>query len=227
MIIEDELVEADGPSAAAPSRLPLVFGAVIAVALLLTAGTVGWLVRGDGGSGTTVGASSVDAGFSRDMMTHHEQAVTMASYTRDHTTDPSVKLLAYDIEDEQAREIGRMTGWLDSWNLPVTDSTQPVMAWMGGSDHLGADGLMPGVATPEQMSKLQTLTGKQLDITFLQLMIRHHQGGIPMARYAAQHASEPYVRDAAQKMVTAQSNQVIAMGQLLRQLGGQELPAPS
>ena len=74
--------------------------------------------------------------------------------------------------------------------------------WRGWPDmhHIGADGLMPGMATPAQMTRLQTLHGKALDILFLQLMIRHHQGGIPMARYAAQHASEPYVRDLAQKM---------------------------
>ena len=57
---------------------------------------------------------------------------------------------------------------------------------MAGHQHdVGANGLMPGMATPAQMTKLQTLHGSALDIFFLQLMIRHHQGGIEMAQYAA------------------------------------------
>ncbi len=70
------------------------------------------------------------------------------------------------------------------------------MSWMNGHEHLAADGLMPGMATPAQMTKLQTLHGKALDIVFLQLMIRHHQGGVAMAQYAAAHATQPYVRAA-------------------------------
>ena len=37
---------------------------------------------------------------------------------------------------------------------------------------------------------------------FLQLMLRHHQGGAPMAGYAAQHAETPQVRNLAEKMLT-------------------------
>ncbi len=197
--------------------------AVLALAALVLAGGVGYLWGSSGGS-TTVTATSVDAGFARDMSTHHRQAITMASYTRDHTADPDIKLLALDIETEQYFQIGQMQGWLDGWGL-TNDGSQPEMAWMGMSSMV-SDGLMPGMASPAQMSRLQTLTGTALDVDFLQLMLRHHQGGLPMARYAATHASSPYVRDLAAKMVTTQSNEVVAMEQLLRQRGATPLPAP-
>jgi uncharacterized protein (DUF305 family) len=90
-----------------------------------------------------------------------------------------------------------------------------------------ANGLMPGMATPPQMTKLEKSHGKALDILFLQLMIRHHQGGIPMARYAQQHAQEPFVRNLAAQMVNAQSAEIVQMEQILRQLGGTTLPAPT
>ncbi|HEY3735942.1 MAG TPA: DUF305 domain-containing protein [Jatrophihabitans sp.] len=206
--------------------LRLVLTVVVVVVALLVAGTVGWLIRGGGSS--LVSASSVDAGFARDMATHHEQAVTMASYTRDHTDNAQIKTLAYDIEETQKFEVGRMSGWLDAWGLSRVDSSQAPMAWMG-HDHMqmGAGNLMPGMATQQQMTELQSSTGTKLDILFLQLMIHHHQGGIPMAQYAAAHASKDYVRTAAQAMVTNQSSEIIAMGQLLRQLGGSELQPPS
>ena len=62
------------------------------------------------------------------------------------------------------------------------------MKWMGHADAVH-NGLMPGMATDAQMKRLQSLHGNALDVFFLQLMIHHHQGGIPMARYAAAHAS--------------------------------------
>jgi uncharacterized protein (DUF305 family) len=101
------------------------------------------------------------------------------------------------------------------------------MAWMGGSGHLGSDGLMPGMATPSEIDKLETLHGTALDIMFLQLMIRHHQGGVPMAQYAADHAKADYVKTLAAAIVSAQSSEIVSMEQVLRQLGGAPLPAPT
>jgi uncharacterized protein (DUF305 family) len=154
----------------------VLIGALV-VAALVIAGAIGGLLGNHGSA--SIGASSADAGFARDMSAHHDQAVQMAGYTRDHTTDQSIKLLAYDIETAQYVELGQMQGWLDSWGLSRSS-----------------------------------------------IMIRHHQGGLPMAQFAAAHAGQSYIRDLARKMVQSQSNEIITMEQLLRQLGGSPLPAP-
>jgi uncharacterized protein (DUF305 family) len=216
----DEVVDDTDP---ARSRLTVVLLIVILVAAVAGAGAGGWLLANRSGDG--VSASSVDAGFARDMSTHHTQAVIMAGYARLHTTNASVLLLANDVYDDQTFEIGEMQGWLDSWGL-TRSTTLPTMGWMDGH-HLEADGLMPGMATPAEITQLRTLTGNALDVDFLQLMIRHHQGGLQMEQYAASHASKSYVRDLAGKMQQAQSSEIIAMEQLLRQLGGTPLPSPS
>jgi uncharacterized protein (DUF305 family) len=211
---------------ARPRRSPLVVVllVIIVVAAVAAAGTGGWLFANRDGS-NTVSASSVDAGFARDMSTHHTQAVVMAGYTRLHTTNSSVLLLANDIYNDQTFQIGEMQGWLDSWGL-TRSTTLPTMGWMSGHT-LDADGLMPGMATPAEISKLESLTGNALDIDFLQLMIHHHQGGLTMEQYAVDHASKSYVRDLANSMLQAQSSEIISMEQLLRQLGGTPLPAPT
>jgi uncharacterized protein (DUF305 family) len=151
----------------------------------------------------------------------------MAGFVRDHTTDPSIKILAYDIESSQNNQVGQMQGWLDGWGLPA-NNPNPQMAWMAGSphDHTETDGLMPGMATPAEMTKLESLSGKALDIDFLQLMLRHHQGGLPMVQWGATHASTAYVRNAAQKMADSQSGEVIVMEQMLRARGASPLPPP-
>ena len=91
-----------GPAPRSGRRLVITLSAVIAVAALLIAGTAGWMVGHRSSSApSTPTESSVDAGFARDMSAHHTQAVTMAGYVRDNTTNPSVELLAFDIETSQ------------------------------------------------------------------------------------------------------------------------------
>jgi uncharacterized protein (DUF305 family) len=207
----------------AADRLRWVLGAVIVVALLVLAGTAGWLLRGSG----SASGNSVDVGFAQDMTTHHIQAVTMAGYERDNTTNAGLKVLAFDIETSQQFQVGQMSGWLEVWGKG-RNNAHP-MAWMGSAHgmHAMAPGdLMPGMATEAQMTKLESLHGKALDVFFLQLMIRHHQGGLPMARYAAAHAKSSYVRTLAAAIVRGQSSEIVEMEQLLRGLGGVPLPAP-
>lgn len=237
MTVLDEADVAVDPRAGARLRWTLL--AVLVIAALVVASAVGWLGGHSSGSSATPSSTSVDAGFARDMATHHEQAVVMAGYERDYTTNPALRILATDMELSQQFQVGQMNGWLDAWDLPYT-TTQPHMAWMGGDPMDGssmhgssmngmsaADGnLMPGMATPAQMDKLESSHGKALDILFLQLMIHHHQGGIPMARYAVVHASTAYVKTLAQAIINSQQSELTQMEQLLRQLGGTPLPAP-
>jgi uncharacterized protein (DUF305 family) len=220
----DTLEEITDEAVPAPrSSLRTVLIAILGVAVLVVAVSGGYL-WGSHGKSTGPSFTAVDAGFARDMSTHHDQAITMAGYTRDNTDNPVVKAVAYDVESSQSVQLGEMVGWLQQWN--VSRNTDAPMAWMVGHDHLESDGLMPGMATPAQMTKLQTLHGSALNIFFLQLMIHHHQGGIEMAQYAAQHASLSYVRNLASKIYQNQSTEIVQMEQLLRTLGGSPLPPP-
>ena len=218
----DEVASPPAPS----HNLRQILVVVLAIAAVVAAAGLGY-IWGDRNQPARVSPTSVDAGFARDMSTHHQQAITMAGFVRDHTANPSIKTLAFDIETQQYFQLGEMQGWLDSWGLSRTGGYQP-MAWMGHSHaQLGPNGLMPGMATPDQMTRLERLSGSELDVYFLQLMLHHHQGGLPMAQYAAEHASLPYVRDLAQKMSTAQTNEIVTMEQMLRERNAAPLPAPS
>jgi uncharacterized protein (DUF305 family) len=174
---------------------------------------------------------STDAGFARDMIVHHEQAVKMAEIARDYSTDGPIRLLAFDIETQQIGQVGQMRGWLATWGRSE-NTDRPHMSWMGADAPAGhqhgtdAAALMPGMATTDEMDKLQSLKGtKAGDVFFLQLMIRHHQGGLAMATYATTHAKVDYVSDLAAKIVTAQTSEVLQMESMLLARGGQKLPA--
>ena len=169
-----------------PRWARIVIGSGLALALLLAGAAIGLLIAASRGPGVPA-ADSVDVGFAQDMTVHHAQAVAMATWERDHTADPVLRQLAFDIETGQIAQVGRMQGWLALWQAP-TLPTGGHMAWMrdvpGHSDHGAGVERMPGMATEEELASLRASTGAALDVRFLQLMLRHHEGGVEMARYA-------------------------------------------
>jgi uncharacterized protein (DUF305 family) len=243
-------VEAEKPRPAgraeAPRWMRFVIGGSVLLTVLLLAASLGMFLRSSGGDTTTPDTASVDVGFSQDMSVHHRQAILMAGQARDRSDDPAIRSLAFDIETNQLEQVGRMQGWLSLWNqapLPngkymtwMPDDAMPGMAGMpgmsGGHDDGDAHGsagiaTMPGMASPAELERLRAASGKQLDVLFLQLMLRHHQGGVPMASYAAQHAETAQVRNLADKIVIAQSSEAEYLKQLLDRYGAKPLPPPA
>src|SRR5919112_828904 len=115
------------------------------------------------------GDASAEAGFARDMIVHHAQAVQMAEIIRDKTKSDSMRLLASDISLTQQAQVGIMQGWLGAWGLPIT-GTEPAMAWMGHP----MEGLMPGMATPDELARLSKLSPDRADIFLLRPIVRLH-----------------------------------------------------
>ncbi len=76
------------------------------------------------------GAASVEVGFAQDMITHHEQAVEMASLVVNNGESPVVRAFAKEIMKFQAYEIGLMDGWLMDWGYSRSSRSDQAMAWM-------------------------------------------------------------------------------------------------
>ena len=225
-------------------RGTIVVFSLAALVLLLIGATIGLVLGGSQDSDlpdTMIrpAADSVDVGFCRDMSTHHEQGVLMAHIIQGIGSDADTRTMAYDIEYTQTSQIGQMGGFLQLWDYSL-NSTDAPMSWMGGSDGHDMAGMsmtvdpsaaaqgaiMPGMATNDEIAHLQSLSGTEADIYFLQLMIRHHEGGTPMMVYAAEHATNPVVRNMAQKMADAQTKEVVVMTQMLQEMGAAPLPFP-
>lgn len=165
-------------------------------------------------SSRTPREGSAEAGFARDMMVHHAQAVEMAEVVRDRTENPEIRSLATDIALTQQAQIGQMQGWLDVWGLSPTGTEEP-MAWMGHP----TDGPMPGMATQEEIEHLGTLPPGEADELFLRLMIPHHEAAIPMARAIEERSGEAEVDLFAEKVVASQRAEVENMQKMLKDMG--------
>lgn len=166
---------------------------------------------------------SASVGFARDMSRHHAQAVAMAEALRDRTADPELRSLTQDIALTQQAQIGMMTAWLDEWGYSPT-SSGPRMAWMGTP----VDGLMPGMAAPEEVQALGTLPVDQAEDRFLSLMVAHHTAGVDMAGAAVAMAEEPQVVALASGIAAAQASEIEYLQQLRAQRGlpPAEVPTP-
>jgi uncharacterized protein (DUF305 family) len=223
--------EAEQPAPQEARWIRPVLAVVAVIGLLLLGAAGGLLLSGVPGSGApdVPARDSVDVGFSQDMTVHHQQAVTMASWERDHTSDPVLHQLAADIEATQTAQIGRMQGWLELWGA-ASLPTGGHMAWMTEPSHVhtpapaGGVATMPGMASDEELTALRAAIGPQLDVLFLQLMLRHHQGGAEMLSYAAERAAVPQVRNLAAQMLRSQTAEGDYLRQLLAERGGQPLP---
>ncbi len=223
-----EVDDVTGPGHGRDGGLRAALLAVIAVALVLLGG--GLAVALGIARTAEPTAESVDAGFSRDMARHHLQGVEMANLVPERSEDPEIRQLAFDISATQTNQAGRMQGWLALWGLPPTGGE--TMAWMAGDGgHAGhamaSDaGLMPGMATEAELAELRARSGTEFDVEFLRLMIRHHQGGLGMAEYAAEHAQETAVRGLAATIAQTQTAETGTMTDMLTARGGTPLPAP-
>ncbi|WP_235900710.1 DUF305 domain-containing protein [Lolliginicoccus suaedae] len=218
-------------STAGRRLIPLL---VIVGALGMALGFLLGAATGDDDAALPVNAdpNAADIGFSQDMTAHHLQAVEMAAAVLTTTSDPSIRTLAFDILTAQENQIGQMQGWLQAWDEPRFASGAH-MAWMAGAEHENhempsmpmTDGaLMPGMATSEEMARLRGLDGGEQDVYFLQLMLRHHEGGLPMAQAAIDQASTPLVTGIAQRMLDGQKKEIDLMTDLLAERGAEPLP---
>ncbi|MGH2551395.1 MAG: DUF305 domain-containing protein, partial [Thermomicrobiales bacterium] len=175
--------------------------------LLAAAVILFFVVRGGGGN-TFPKTDSAEAGFARDMKTHHGQAVEMAFLLlpRVEATDPNLTLMLRDMILTQQNQIGQMEGWLHIWDLPLGSDQQP-MTWMGHP----VDGLMPGMATDDQIAALSTLPERDAVISFLQLMIVHHQSAVEMANAVIERTDNDAVKTLAQSIVNTQQLEISVM----------------
>ena len=201
------------------------------VALLVTALIVGAAAFSIGRLSTLndprPSGTSAEAGFSRDMQTHHNQGVELALIIRDRTDDEAVRRLAYDITVTQGQQSGQMYAWLVLWDLSQA-GIEPSMTWMtrpaptdsGDAGHAHdtehvAGERMPGLATSEQIASLTAASGAQAEREFLTLMIAHHQGAVDMAEAVLARSDNSTVRAFATAVVLSQESEIDLMTGML------------
>ncbi len=197
------MTRAGGPD---PRRLAalalLLFAVGLGVFLLLTRHT------------PVPAADSPEVTFTRGMIAHHTQAITLAMLIRQRSTDRTIRSAALDIQLSQEEQIRQMRGFLKLWKQPDTFEVS--------AEHART----MGMASDAEVRSLSTLPVLQAEVAFLQLMTRHHQGALRMIPPALEPGVLPQVRHLARQMQVTQGGEIRFMTSLLRARGAGLLPFP-
>jgi uncharacterized protein (DUF305 family) len=148
--------------------------------------------------------NDADTMFAQGMIPHHEQAVEMSEMMFQKKDIPaSVTDLAARIKAAQAPEIETMTGWLKTWNEPVT---------------MGSGHSMDGMMGEGDMKQLESAQGTAAARLFLTQMVTHHQGAIMMAQTEMSQGKNADAVKLSKDIATAQEAEIKEMQALLATL---------
>ncbi|GIK83226.1 MAG: hypothetical protein BroJett024_43310 [Alphaproteobacteria bacterium] len=188
---------------------------VVAVAAVLAIAFGALAIAGCGNSDeeSSSQAESTDGAFLTEMIPHHRSAIEMAKVAQKKADHLQIKQLADDIVAAQDTEIAEMN---EMHQRMFGESAM-------GADHgnLGLDDQMMGMSM--RMDSLET--ADPFDRAFIDAMIPHHQGAIRMAEIELAEGQDQEVKDLAQSIVDAQSQEIEQMNQWREQWYGSLSPA--
>ena len=135
-----------------------------------------------------------------DTMTHHHQmAVDMAKTAIGKTQNQELKAFAQKIIADQNKEIAQMKDWREKWYAGKPPAMNMEMDGMEDS--------MKGM----DMKKLESLSGKDFDLEFINQMTPHHDGAVEMAKEALTKAEHAEIKTLSNQIIKAQEAEIKQM----------------
>ena len=171
---------------------------------------------------STTKHNDADVTFATDMIQHHAQALSMVDMTVGRPLDPEVTKLAEAIREAQGPEIESMTDWLTDWDekIPATvrDHTNAGhdMDDMDMGDSMdGTSDDMPGMMSADEMAALQDASDAEFQDMWLEMMVKHHEGAVEMAKTEQEDGQYKSAIDLADSIISSQTNEIDTMQALL------------
>ena len=161
--------------------------------------------------GVTLPYAPGDVAFISGMITHHAQAIEMVNLLKSRTDSESMRMMALRIEVSQNDEIAWMRRWLE-------ERKQPLPAEHA---HHMPGGMMPGMLTDAEMTKLAAAKGPEFDRLFLEGMVKHHMGALIMVEElfnAPGSAQQADMFDFASHVDADQRMEISRMTQMLKDM---------
>ncbi|WP_406630642.1 DUF305 domain-containing protein [Amycolatopsis sp. WGS_07] len=157
------------------------------------------------------GHNAADATFAQQMIPHHQQALEMAKMVPSRSSNPKVVDLAGRIDRAQDPEIRQMQGWLSAWGVAAASHSMP------GGHEMSGDHNMTGMMSDADMKSLDAAKGPEFDRAWLDMMIKHHQGAVEMAKTELAQGADAGAKALAQRIIDAQQAEIAEMQGLLKQ----------
>ena len=149
--------------------------------------------------GESTSFNDADVEFLQQMIPHHEQATEMAELVSDRTDRPELVEFGEKIISDQTGEIDAMQSHLSAAGAEEA---------AGGHGGMGG---MSGMMDESEMAELESLSGDDFDLAFLDMMTRHHEGAIEMAETATAEGQNAEVKQLAANIIKAQRAEIEQM----------------
>lgn len=139
-------------------------------------------------------ANEADVTFAQMMILDHKMVAQMAKLAEQKAASDDLKALAPQLRKGQSKTATMLQGMLKDWDATAS-------ADMAGME-------MPGSMSTEDMATLKSLKGMDFDMMFAQMMVKHHEASIEMARDEQAKGTNAEAKTMAADMVTEQQAQV-------------------
>lgn len=130
--------------------------------------------------------------FVVEMIPHHQEAVDTSLLVLESTQNEELAQLAEEIVEAQEQEIAMMRGWLDEY-------------YEGGYEP----------SYEPMMGDLESLSGEERDVAYIQGMIMHHMGAVMMARSVLALDPSSHVESFANEVIEAQTTEIAQLRSML------------
>ncbi len=137
-------------------------------------------------------AARFEIGFMTDMIDHHMMAIEMATICLDEAVHDELRQLCEEIIATQSSEIEMMQSWLSAW---YGIEYEPSMS--------------PGMQS--RLERLAAMSGAEFEITFMEDMIRHHEGAIREGDRCLERAFHAELIELCESIIVAQSEEIELM----------------
>ena len=136
-----------------------------------------------------------DLQFLDTMSHHHQMAVDMVKAAEGRFAHKELSDAGKKIVADQQREIAQMKAWRDQWYPAAAPAMNMSMPGMSSSMNM-------------DMSHMTSMSGNQLDLMFIDMMIPHHDGAVAMAGEALTRAEHAEIKDLARNIIDAQTREI-------------------
>ena len=145
-------------------------------------------------AGTQASFNDADVAFAQMMIPDHQMTAEMAELAEKKAESKDLKTLAAQMREEQAGAVDALQGWLKAWGKPAS------------SDMAGMD--MPGAMSDKDMDMLDSMSGMEFDMMFAEMMIKHHEASMQMARDEQANGANTEAKAMAADMLKTQQAEV-------------------
>ena len=144
-------------------------------------------------------AAETDLKFIDSMSKHHEDGVKMAQMAQQKGSTKEVKAMGDKIAKDQTKEIEQMKTWRSRWyaSAPNAQMEMPKM----------------------DMSQLESKTGHDFDMAFMDMMTKHHQDGMKMAQQMSPTLKHKELKEFSGKAVQNQKSEIEKMSKWMASMG--------